>query len=265
MSSSGVGYTCKKCGRTIPISEGGIHELNCKPNQNLTINCIFNDNSFRNNTDKNKITSKTLENNKKMQVKNNNALTCDICGTKLNIEEKGDHLLCHNLQNNENVNTIDFNNQINSNTIIAINNNNTTTQNEEALNFNGIENARNIEGNFINQVIVGENDNFITQNNVNLNNEDRFSYNSFNYHPVDKTIIKAFFTNEIKDISNEFAKEPCRICLETFKKGDKWIALPCIHHFHSKCIIKWMNEKNTCPICNFKITSSNINNIENLK
>lgn len=88
-------------------------------------------------------------------------------------------------------------------------------------------------------------------------------------------ILQSSF-NETKDIekptSNNFIKSlkehtfteddeniSCGICLETFKKGETAIILPCKqtpHYFHKgdnseDCggILPWLNNNNTCPIC----------------
>ncbi|EZG78555.1 hypothetical protein GNI_034970 [Gregarina niphandrodes] len=39
------------------------------------------------------------------------------------------------------------------------------------------------------------------------------------------------------------------ICLEEFNQGDKIKWLPCVHHFHSRCIKKWLSTSVKCPVC----------------
>ena len=63
----------------------------------------------------------------------------------------------------------------------------------------------------------------------------------------------------IEDINKlEEANKSCVICLEEFKSKEKVTALPCLHYFHTNCIKKWMERKNDCPICKFKLTKENI-------
>ena len=53
----------------------------------------------------------------------------------------------------------------------------------------------------------------------------------------------------IRELSEEEAKESCSICLAEFE-GGKGAELPnCSHIFHEKCIKKWLEQKNTCPLC----------------
>ena len=74
-------------------------------------------------------------------------------------------------------------------------------------------------------------------------------------HPTDEKVIK-----NLKQIEFEEDSElNCGICLESFKKCDKALLLPCKdnkHYFHlgedkENCegILPWLKENNTCPIC----------------
>lgn len=41
----------------------------------------------------------------------------------------------------------------------------------------------------------------------------------------------------------------CTICIEELKEGDMAAFLPCKHWFHADCVVLWLKEHNTCPIC----------------
>ncbi|KAL4559556.1 hypothetical protein LXL04_031698 [Taraxacum kok-saghyz] len=43
--------------------------------------------------------------------------------------------------------------------------------------------------------------------------------------------------------------EPCCICQEEYNDGDDLGTLDCGHDFHQGCIKKWLQHKNSCPIC----------------
>lgn len=50
--------------------------------------------------------------------------------------------------------------------------------------------------------------------------------------------------------------EVCTICLEALADGNIVRTLPCMHHFHDQCIMKWVREKGmtcTCPVCNNQV------------
>ncbi|XP_073109926.1 E3 ubiquitin protein ligase RIE1 isoform X1 [Elaeis guineensis] len=45
----------------------------------------------------------------------------------------------------------------------------------------------------------------------------------------------------------------CCVCLMPYEDGTELHALPCNHHFHSTCIIKWLRINATCPLCKYNI------------
>ncbi|KMT09977.1 hypothetical protein BVRB_5g121930 [Beta vulgaris subsp. vulgaris] len=45
----------------------------------------------------------------------------------------------------------------------------------------------------------------------------------------------------------------CSICLERFELGEEVIKLPCLHVFHSNCIVRWLERILICPFCRFKL------------
>ncbi|XP_039010411.1 E3 ubiquitin protein ligase RIE1-like [Hibiscus syriacus] len=45
----------------------------------------------------------------------------------------------------------------------------------------------------------------------------------------------------------------CCICLNSYEDGEELHSLPCNHHFHSTCIVKWLKMKATCPLCKHSI------------
>ncbi|KAF7808614.1 E3 ubiquitin protein ligase RIE1-like [Senna tora] len=49
----------------------------------------------------------------------------------------------------------------------------------------------------------------------------------------------------------------CCICLTSYEDGTELHALPCNHHFHSTCIVKWLKMNATCPLCKYNILKGN--------
>ncbi|XP_057962594.1 E3 ubiquitin protein ligase RIE1-like isoform X2 [Malania oleifera] len=49
----------------------------------------------------------------------------------------------------------------------------------------------------------------------------------------------------------------CCICLSSYEDGAELHALPCNHHFHSTCIVKWLKMNATCPLCKYNILKGN--------
>ncbi|KAG9452315.1 hypothetical protein H6P81_005219 [Aristolochia fimbriata] len=50
----------------------------------------------------------------------------------------------------------------------------------------------------------------------------------------------------------EEEKELCSICLEELREDESTKTVtrtPCSHLFHSECLLPWLNNANTCPVC----------------
>ncbi|KAJ8358236.1 hypothetical protein AAFF_G00021400 [Aldrovandia affinis] len=44
----------------------------------------------------------------------------------------------------------------------------------------------------------------------------------------------------------------CAVCLEEFKQKDELGICPC-KHTHRKCLIKWLEVRKVCPLCNMPV------------
>uniref|UniRef100_A0A3B1IZZ4 Ring finger protein 122 n=1 Tax=Astyanax mexicanus TaxID=7994 RepID=A0A3B1IZZ4_ASTMX len=45
-------------------------------------------------------------------------------------------------------------------------------------------------------------------------------------------------------------QQTCAVCLEDFKVKDELGVLPCQHAFHRRCVVKWLEVRCVCPMCN---------------
>ncbi|KAG8406951.1 hypothetical protein J3458_020459 [Metarhizium acridum] len=56
-----------------------------------------------------------------------------------------------------------------------------------------------------------------------------------------------------KTVDKEFLgledKAECSICIDAMKEGELATFLPCKHWFHDECIVPWLKQHNTCPVC----------------
>lgn len=41
----------------------------------------------------------------------------------------------------------------------------------------------------------------------------------------------------------------CSVCLESFKVNDVGKRMPCKHLFHETCLLPWLQQKSSCPVC----------------
>uniref|UniRef100_A0AAY5KP23 RING-type domain-containing protein n=1 Tax=Esox lucius TaxID=8010 RepID=A0AAY5KP23_ESOLU len=61
-------------------------------------------------------------------------------------------------------------------------------------------------------------------------------------HVIQKEKVKELNLHEI-----------CAVCLEEFKQKDELGICPCKHAFHRKCLIKWLEVRKVCPLCNMPV------------
>ncbi|CAF1105163.1 unnamed protein product [Rotaria sp. Silwood1] len=54
----------------------------------------------------------------------------------------------------------------------------------------------------------------------------------------------------------------CAICMDDFKENDEAKRLPCTHHFHEECILRWLRMHGTCPTCRVTLDGDNTTNRE---
>nr|XP_043620325.1 E3 ubiquitin-protein ligase RNF126-like [Erigeron canadensis] len=45
----------------------------------------------------------------------------------------------------------------------------------------------------------------------------------------------------------------CAICKEDFLTNDQTKQLPCTHLYHSQCILPWLSDHTSCPLCRFQL------------
>jgi len=41
----------------------------------------------------------------------------------------------------------------------------------------------------------------------------------------------------------------CTVCMDDIEAGQAVKYLPCLHNYHEGCIVKWLENKKTCPVC----------------
>ena len=84
-------------------------------------------------------------------------------------------------------------------------------------------------------------------------------------NPVPPSILQALPTTEFTpaNLAN-FSEEnkQCAICQCCYEVKEKYIILPCLHRFHTECVSKWFERKNTCPICKRRVTGEDDNTEE---
>lgn len=85
-----------------------------------------------------------------------------------------------------------------------------------------------------------------------FNNSDKPGVGVGKMIPVETS--SAYLANERVLLSED---AECCICLTPYEDGTELHTLPCNHHFHSACIVKWLKMNATCPLCKYDILKGN--------
>lgn len=74
--------------------------------------------------------------------------------------------------------------------------------------------------------------------------------------PADKEKIQALPTVQITKEHVDSVLE-CPVCKEDYNEGETVRQLPCNHLFHNDCIVPWLEQHDTCPVCRKSLTGQN--------
>jgi hypothetical protein len=91
---------------------------------------------------------------------------------------------------------------------------------------------------------------------IELEQDSRLKKSSFHRHMINQQDNS--YTSESDENNNSLNSNlnsseiyQCSICLEKYFHHVYICTLPCLHHFHRKCLFDWLrnSEHNTCPLC----------------
>ncbi|KAM7373353.1 hypothetical protein PAMP_008212 [Pampus punctatissimus] len=66
--------------------------------------------------------------------------------------------------------------------------------------------------------------------------------------PAEKEMISSLPTVCISQEQTD-CRLACTVCREEYLSGESVRKLPCLHYFHSECIVPWLELHDTCPVC----------------
>lgn len=72
--------------------------------------------------------------------------------------------------------------------------------------------------------------------------------------PASKAAIESLPTIEIAD-DHVSSESHCAVCKEAFELGSEAREMPCKHIYHSDCILPWLSQRNSCPVCRHELPS----------
>uniref|UniRef100_UPI003AAD4680 E3 ubiquitin-protein ligase RNF126-like isoform X2 n=1 Tax=Centroberyx gerrardi TaxID=166262 RepID=UPI003AAD4680 len=74
--------------------------------------------------------------------------------------------------------------------------------------------------------------------------------------PADRDKIKSLPTVQITEEHVASGLE-CPVCKEDYSAGENVRQLPCNHMFHNDCIVPWLEQHDTCPVCRKSLSGQN--------
>uniref|UniRef100_A0A3Q2UP70 RING-type E3 ubiquitin transferase n=1 Tax=Fundulus heteroclitus TaxID=8078 RepID=A0A3Q2UP70_FUNHE len=74
--------------------------------------------------------------------------------------------------------------------------------------------------------------------------------------PADRDKIKSLPTVQIT-AEHVASRLECPVCKEDYSVGENVRQLPCNHMFHNDCIIPWLEQHDTCPVCRKSLSGQN--------
>ncbi|XP_067098426.1 forkhead box protein N3-like [Osmerus mordax] len=74
--------------------------------------------------------------------------------------------------------------------------------------------------------------------------------------PADRERIKSLPTINITE-SHVGSGLECSVCKEDYSVGENVRQLPCNHLFHNDCIVPWLEQHDTCPVCRKSLSGQN--------
>ncbi|XP_042417080.1 probable E3 ubiquitin-protein ligase RHC1A [Zingiber officinale] len=80
--------------------------------------------------------------------------------------------------------------------------------------------------------------------------------------PASQSSIDAMPTIKINQRHHQ-GESHCPVCKEMFEVGSEAREMPCKHLYHTECIIPWLEQHNSCPVCRFKMPTRGSGNRRN--
>jgi len=52
---------------------------------------------------------------------------------------------------------------------------------------------------------------------------------------------------------SDLLQQDCAVCKDSFELQQETLSLPCNHTFHDECILPWLKQSGTCPVCRHEL------------
>ncbi|KAH7444048.1 hypothetical protein KP509_02G061800 [Ceratopteris richardii] len=71
--------------------------------------------------------------------------------------------------------------------------------------------------------------------------------------PASKSAVEAMPTISITEEHLGTDSAYCAVCKDAFELGSEARQMPCSHLYHSDCILPWLSNHNSCPVCRYEM------------
>eukprot|EP00250_Pteridium_aquilinum_P000188 c10214_g1_i1 orf=185-1435(+) len=77
--------------------------------------------------------------------------------------------------------------------------------------------------------------------------------NRYGAPPASKSAVEAMPTIIISEEQLGTDAAHCAVCKDAFELGSEARQMPCSHLYHSDCILPWLAQHNSCPVCRYEM------------
>jgi hypothetical protein len=88
---------------------------------------------------------------------------------------------------------------------------------------------------------------------LSVTTQDRPNNDKSEFLRIPDSVMNAIHMVTISELNLIDELSQCPICMEDFKLGDEACQLPCNHTFKFECILRWLNNSETCPVCRLQL------------
>ena len=174
-------------------------------------------------------------------------IQCNYCG----------NTFCEELDNNANVNSESHPINFEPFSVRNNNNNNNNSNNllDQILFSQGAPHPRSSHGlldlilNFAMVQNYNRNIEYII-NQIMMNDNNRYGNPPASQTAVDKLQKCNITDKKLKEFGFE---NSCPVCKDEFVINEECLLMPYEHHFHKDCLIPWLKERNSCPVCRYEL------------
>lgn len=79
--------------------------------------------------------------------------------------------------------------------------------------------------------------------------------NKYGNPPASKKSVEALekYTIDENKLKSFGEENTCSVCKDEFEIGSTCLSMPCKHNFHEDCLLPWLKERNSCPVCRYEL------------